>query len=81
MNITKEDIKQLGISAAALIAGFVVKKAMEKGYQKVYHKDPPDKIETEQPAWLELITWTMVTGIVTTAVKNTIRRRSIEKQT
>lgn len=69
MNITKEDIKHLGVSAAALAAGFIVKKTMEKGYQKVYRKDPPDKIEAEEPAWLELISWTIVTGIVTSAVK------------
>jgi hypothetical protein len=55
---------------------------MEKGYQKVYRKDPPDKIEAEEPAWLELISWTAVTGIVTSAVKNAIKRkgRKIEQK-
>lgn len=77
---TKEDIKHLGISAAALAAGFIVKKSMEKGYQKVYHKDPPDKIEAEEPAWLKLISWTVLTGIVTSAVKNAIRRKGIESE-
>lgn len=80
MNITKEDIRHLGISAAALAAGFIVKKTMEKSYQKVYRKDPPDKIEAEEPAWLELISWTVVTGIVTSAVKNAIRRKGIKTE-
>ncbi len=79
MLISKDDVKQLSMSAAALIAGFVVKKTLEKGYKKVYRKDPPDKIEDEEPAWIELITWTLVTGIATSAIKNAIRRESIKK--
>lgn len=79
MLFTKDDFKQLGISAAALLAGFVVKKAFEKGYEKAYHKDPPDKIKEEEPAWMELITWTLVTGIATSAVKSAIKREGIKK--
>lgn len=36
MNIIKEDIRYFGILVVVFVVGFIVKKMMEKGYQKVY---------------------------------------------
>lgn len=80
MLLSNEDIQELGIAVATFAAGLVVKKTLEKGYKKAYKKDPPDKRTDEEPEWLDLVAWTIVTGLAASAVKTFIRRKSLQKK-
>jgi hypothetical protein len=80
MLFSKDEIRELGIAVATFAAGLVVKKTLEKGYKKVYKKDPPDKRTDEEPEWLDLVAWTTATGLAVSAIKMFIRRRSLRKK-
>ncbi|NBC06048.1 MAG: DUF4235 domain-containing protein [Bacteroidetes bacterium] len=80
MLFSKDEIQELGVAVATFAAGLVVKKTLEKGYKKVYKKDPPDKRTDEEPEWLDLVAWTIATGLAASAVKTLIRRKSIKKR-
>ncbi len=74
MALDKDDFIQLGYAVATFAASFIVKKALEKGYKKVYKVNPPDKRE-EEPSWVDLIGWTVLTGLAASATKTWIRRQ------
>lgn len=75
MPFTKDDFQELGIAIATFAASLVVKKALEKGYRKIYKKEPPDKRVDEDPTWIDLIGWTVITGLAASATKTFIRRK------
>jgi len=76
MPITKQDWKELGVGLAAFAASFLVKKLLENGYREVFQEEPPDKAEREEePDWVRLIGWTMVSGLAATATKTLVKRK------
>lgn len=76
MPITKDDWKELGVGLAAFAASFLVKKLLEDGYREAFQEEPPDKVEREEePDWVRLAGWTLVSGLAATATKTLVKRK------
>jgi hypothetical protein len=80
MLFTKDELQELGIAVATFAASLLVKKTLEKSYKKIYKKDPPDKRTDEEPDWVDLVGWTIITGLAASATKTFIRRKGYRKK-
>lgn len=72
--LDEQKTKELLISLGAVGAGYLLKKVLEAGYEKLYDEDPPNQIDDREPNWGKLAGWTIVSGIAATALRVLIRR-------
>ena len=65
---------EIWISAAALVAGYGMRKILELAYEEVYDEKAPYHIDNREIDWKKVMGWTIVSGIAVTAMKMLVRR-------
>ncbi|AEV31844.1 hypothetical protein Oweho_0831 [Owenweeksia hongkongensis DSM 17368] len=74
MNISEKQAKEIAVGLGALAAGFFLKRIMEKGYEGIFDKEPPNAVKDEDINWLHVIGWSVITGFTATMLKVGIKR-------
>ena len=79
MNISKEELIELGLSFTAIGASLLLKKLLEGGYEKVYKEEPPNAVKDEEIDWARVAGWTIISGLTATAVKVLVKRYGAQR--
>lgn len=79
MNISKEEVKNLGLTMGAFAASFLLKKMLEEGYRSIYKEEPPNAVKDEEVNWGKVIGWTIISGVTATGLKVLVKRLGAQK--
>lgn len=71
---TKDQAKEIAITAAAIGTGILVRKGLEEGYKKIYGEDPPNAIKDQEVSWPKALTWAFLTGTLIYGARLGIKR-------
>ena len=74
IDLTEKQAKEIAIGLGALAAGYFLKRVLEKGYESIYEKEPPNAVKDEEINWLHVIGWSVLTGVSATMLKAAIKR-------
>ncbi|HEV7594839.1 MAG TPA: DUF4235 domain-containing protein [Gemmatimonadaceae bacterium] len=61
-------------AGAAMVAGRLVERGLDKGWRAVRHEDPPDAGRRVQSSWPAALAWTAISGAAVAAVQLAARR-------
>lgn len=61
-------------AGAAMVAGRLVERGLDKGWRAVRHEDPPDAGRRVQSNWPAALAWTAISGAAVAAVQLAARR-------
>ncbi len=74
MDTSDERVKEVALAVGAFAASYLLKRILEKGYERVYHEEPPNAIKDEELNWGKVLGWAIVSGVSAGALKLLIKR-------
>lgn len=76
--LNEDRIYDLVATGSALLAGALVKKALEAGWKTAKHEDPPKNPAANDVSWKDAIIWTLATGVVVGLTKLLVKKGTAE---
>ncbi|NCA85865.1 MAG: DUF4235 domain-containing protein [Clostridia bacterium] len=69
----KDILKEALVTGAIMLSGFLVRQAIESGYEAISRKKVPKNANSTGVSWGKALLWTLATGAVISIVKTAVR--------